>query len=144
MKRFQFGLERVRRWRHEQVDIEELKLQQLHSELKSLTAERERLETEEQSAHQALSVGTSISAGDLHHLDAFKQYVRAQSRKFAIQERGCEGKIAQQRQQVIEAVRQAELLERLKAQALAEWRSAYQKEEEGLAAELFLAKRKRP
>ena len=143
MKRFEFGLEKVRRWRHEQVDMEERKLLQLHSELKTLTAERQRLDTEAQTAQKSLRVGAAISAGDLHHLDVFKQYVRAQSQKLATQERACESKIAEQRKLVIEALRQAELLERLKTQALACWRSAYQKEEEGLAAELFLAKRKR-
>lgn len=143
MKRFEFGLEKVRCWRHEQVDMEELKLQQLYSELNGLTAARHQLEIECQSAQKSLRAGVSISAVDLHYLDEFKNYVRAQSQKLEVQERQCEAKIVQQRQRVIEALRQAELLDRLKTQALAGWRAAYQKEEETLAAELFLFKRKR-
>jgi hypothetical protein len=143
MKRFEFGLERVRRWRHEQVDLEELKLRQLHSELNALISTRKSLETEAQAAQQAVRAGARVSAGDLHHLDVFKDYVRAESQKLEAQERLCETRIAPQRQRVIEALRQAELLDQLKAQKLADWRSVYQKEEEGMAAELFLAKRKR-
>ena len=143
MKRFEFGLERVRRWRHEQVDMEELKLRQLESELSSLIATRKSLETEAQAAQPAVRAGATVSAGDLHYFDAFKEYVRAESQKLQTQERLCETRIAPQRQRVIEALRQAELLDRLKTQKLAGWRSAYQKEEEGMAAELFLAKRKR-
>ena len=40
MKRFDFRLERVRRWRAEQASVEELKLQQLRAEKERLEALR--------------------------------------------------------------------------------------------------------
>ena len=144
MKRFEFALDRVRRWRHEQAGMEELKLLELHRELDRLTLQRKSLEAESHESEQALRSAASISAEDLRHIDGFKQYVRAQSQKLELLQRQCQTRIGQQRQRLTEALRQAELLDRLKAQAFADWRSAHQKEEEALAAELFLAKRKRP
>ncbi len=47
---------------------------------------------------------------------------------------------AEQRQRVIEARRQAELLDRLHDQACKAWSAASDKEQETLAADLFLAK----
>jgi hypothetical protein len=44
---------------------------------------------------------------------------------------------------VIQARRDAELLERLKRKALAEWQAASDREQESLATELYLAKRVR-
>ena len=44
MKRFDFPLERVRRWRLEQQNVEELKLQQLRAELGGLTAVRREMQ----------------------------------------------------------------------------------------------------
>ena len=40
MKRFQFPLDRVRRWRSEQADVEELKLRQLRDRLSALGQEK--------------------------------------------------------------------------------------------------------
>ncbi len=48
--------------------------------------------------------------------------------------------MGEQRQQVMEARRQFELLDRLQQKAWHEWRAAGNKEQEDLAAELFLAK----
>jgi len=53
--------------------------------------------------------------------------------------RNAEAQAEQQRQKVVEARRQAELLEKLKGRALAEWQAASGREEETLASELYLA-----
>jgi hypothetical protein len=61
-------------------------------------------------------------------------------RDFDNQERRCEARIIEQRNQVMEARRQFELLDRLRQKLYEEWRAAGNKEQEELAAELFLAK----
>ncbi|HEV3145726.1 MAG TPA: hypothetical protein VGZ47_17695 [Gemmataceae bacterium] len=77
---------------------------------------------------------------ELESLDSFRLYVRGRVRDLESQERQCEAKIVEQRNHVLEARRQFELLERLREKALTEWRAAGNKEQEEMAAELFLAK----
>ena len=46
MKRFNFPLDRVRRWRLEQLNVEELRLQQLRAELEGLAASKRLIQDE--------------------------------------------------------------------------------------------------
>jgi len=79
----------------------------------------------------------------LQSLDAYRLHARTKIRDIEIRERQTEAQVEQQRQRVIQARREAELLERLKRQALDEWRAASDREQETLAAESYLAKRSR-
>jgi len=144
MRKFQFQLERVRRWRQEQAALEELKLERAHGQLAALAeqkagAERSRAESERQVLQQA-----SIDAGELQALDAYRRHVRARIGWIETRRREVGVEVERQRQRVVEARRQAELLERLKAKMFAQWRVAGDREEEALATELYLAKRIRP
>ena len=143
MKRFQFPVERVRLWRHEQAEMEELKLQQLNAELLRLTTQQQDLQNEAARSEEALRQGGPIVADELARLDDFKQYVRAHSKTLDEQRRQNEAKTVEQRKVLIEAKRKAKLLNQLKEKALSTWSSAHNKEQEELSAELFLAKRKR-
>ena len=144
MKRFHFPLERVRRWRGEQADLEEMKLERLFAELSAIQRQREELLSERIQAETLLNCGQPISAEELARLDAFRQYVQARCISLDQIERDQAAKIAQQRQRVVEARRQFELLERLRKKNLMQWQGASNQEEETLAAELYLARRRRP
>ena len=140
MKRFNFPLETVRRWRLERAGIEEAKLRQILAEKQKFAATKEQIQIEmAQSAQQVLGQ-PSMQALELESLDSFRLHVRGQVRKIENQERECEGRIVEQRKKVLEARRQFELLDRLRQKALTEWRAAGNKEQEEMAAELFLAK----
>jgi hypothetical protein len=143
MKRFEFSLERVQRWRRSQADIEELKLRQLLADLYATDQRKCRLLEERTQAEAAILSQGIAAAEDLASLDAFRQYVRAQGR--ALDQIRCqqEEKIAAQRERVIEARRHFELLQRLQHNALAQWQEAFNKEQEEMASELFLAKMNR-
>lgn len=143
MKRFQFGPEKVRVWREKQAEVEEVKLQRLHSELQRVVLQQQSLQAEAQAADQAVRERPQMDSQDLAHLDSFKQYVRARFLKLTAEQRQWEAKIVQQRQLWVEARRAAELLNQLKADRLVEWRASHDKEQENLSTELFLAKRKR-
>ena len=58
MKRFDFPLERVRRWRREQASLEELKLQQFRAEMAGLQAAQRQIEIDRAAIRTA-----SIDAG---------------------------------------------------------------------------------
>jgi len=140
MKRFHFPLETVRRWRLERAGIEELKLRQILAAKQKLAASKEKIKVEvAQTARQVLEQ-PSIPALELESLDSFRLHVRGRIRQMEQQERECEGRIIQQRNNVLEARRQFELIDQLRQKALTEWRALGNKEQEDMAAELFLAK----
>jgi hypothetical protein len=140
MKRFNFPLERVRRWRSEQRSLEELKLQQLRAERQALADAKEQVQSDLAKTQQEILAQPSFEALELESLDSFRIHVRGRVRDIENRERQWEAKVVEQRQRVIEARRQFELLDRLRQKALAEWRAAGDKEQETLAAEMFLAK----
>jgi hypothetical protein len=82
----------------------------------------------------------SMRPFELESLDSFRVHGRGQIRNLENQEQQCEARVIAQRTQVLEARRQFELLERLRQKAMNAWRAAGNKEQEELAAELFLAK----
>jgi len=140
MKRFDFPLERVRRWRSEQVSIEELKLQQLRAQRDALAAGKQQVRDELAQVERDLFGRSSLEPIDLESLDSYRFFVRGRVRDFEQRERQCEAKINEQRAKVLETRRRFKLLDGLKQNAFAEWRAAADKEQEDLAAELYLAK----
>ena len=140
MKRFRFPLERVRRWRAGQATLEELKLEQLRKQQAKLREEKQGIETERARSEQEVLGQPSMDAGELQSLDAYRLHARSKVREIENRERQAETQVAEQRQCVIQARRNAELLERLKQKTLDEWSAASDREQEGLAAELYLAR----
>ena len=139
MKRFSFPLERVLRWREEQATLEELKLEQLRARVAALEQQKRDTAFERvRSATEVLSHRV-VEATELENLDAYRLHMRDKIRDLGNRVRKAEVQAEQQRQKVVEARRQAELLERLKCRALAEWQAASDREEETLASELYLA-----
>ena len=143
MKRFQFPLERVRRWRLEQAGVEELKLQQLRAELAAMQAARQQIETEAAETVRLILAQPMVEPLELETMDSFRIYIKNKVQRFLDRERQWGVKVAEQCQRVIEARRQFELLDKIRQRAFGEWRAAVEKEQETLAAELFLAKARR-
>jgi flagellar biosynthesis chaperone FliJ len=143
MKAFQFPLEQVRLWRAEQAELEELKLQRANTELQSLRHLAQQVQAESDQAARCVLGGVSVDAVDLACLDGFREHTRVELGKIAEQTKQCQQRVEGQRRRLIESRRQFELLDRLKKKAMGEWRLARDKEQEELAAELFLAKRTR-
>jgi len=140
MKRFDFPLETVRRWRLERAGVEELKLRQILAEKQKLAATKQQIESETVQTVRKLLAQSSVASIELASLDSFRLFVRGRIRDLESQERQCEARIIAQREKVVEARRQFELLDRLRQKAFTEWRAAGNKEQEDMAAELFLAK----
>jgi hypothetical protein len=140
MKRFEFPLETVRRWRLERAGIEELKLRQMLAEKQRLAASKGQIQSEMAQTLRQVLGQPSIQSRELESLDSFRLYTRGRVRDLEDQEQKCEARIVEQRTKVLEARRQFELLERLRQKAITEWRAAGNKEQEEMAAELFLAK----
>ena len=143
MKRFDFPLEHVRRWRREQASLEELKLQQLRAEMASIQAAQRQIAADRVESEQHVLTQAYVDPLQLESLDSYRQFTAGKVRHLESRKQQWEAKIADQLSKVIEARRKFELLERLRQGALDEWQVAADKEQEDLAAELFLAKSQR-
>jgi hypothetical protein len=140
MKRFSFSLERVRRWRLEQLNVEELKLQQIRTERQALADAKQQVRDELAYSRKEVLAQSSMLGGELENLDSFRQHVHGKVRGIENREQQAEAKVREQRARVLEARRQYELLDQLRVKALAKWRLAADKEQETLTAELFLSR----
>ena len=143
MKRFHFPLERVRLWRAEQVTLEQLRLEQVASRLARIREDKRQTLSARLQSEQQILTQPRIDATDLENLAAYRLHIGNKIRELDGRERQAEGAWIEQRQRVIQARRDAELLERLKQKAIGEWQAAADREQETLASELFLAKRVR-
>jgi flagellar biosynthesis chaperone FliJ len=140
MKRFEFSLERVREWREKRVSIEEARMERLVAELQAVEARRVELERECERNESAVIRAPSVASSELRAIDDFRRYVRAQRRVLANARSDCERKMEDQRQRIVEARREAELLDKLKHRRLRAWKHEFDKEIESQAADAYLAK----
>ncbi len=143
MKAFRFPLDQVRLWRQEQADVEELKLQKIYAELQSLRHLARQVQAASDQAVRLVLGRIPIEAAGLANLDGFREHSRNRLKQIGEQIKLCQQRAEEQRLRLIEKRLQFELLDRLKKQARAEWRAGRDKEQEDLAAELYLAKRTR-
>jgi hypothetical protein len=143
MKRFDFPLDRVRRWRREQASLEELKLQQFRAELNTVTAAKQQIQSDLARSEQQVLAQPSWAPLELESLESFRLHVRGRVRDFEQRERVGEDKLVEQRQKVLEARRHCELLDRLRHTSHVAWQAEVDKEQEDLAAELFLSRGRR-
>ena len=139
MKRFEFPLDRVRRWRAEQASLEEVKLQQLRAEAARLVEQKRELEAEASESVRAVLAQQSIQPIELTTLESYGLHLRRRILELENLRRQAEAKVLEQRLRFIEARRQFELLDRLQQKAWREWVASSNKEQEELASEMFLA-----
>ena len=139
MKRFNFRLEQVRKWRQEQADAEEMRLGQLNAErLRNQELQREITAAAEESQRKVLAQA-SVTAEDLGSLEAFHDYAQHEVHRLQAQEAQIDKRIVEQRQKALEAHRSFQLLDGLRDKALLTWTAARDKEQDELGAELYLA-----
>ncbi len=142
MKRFSFPLETARQWRNRQAELEELRLQQLFSERQRCADRRAALDEELANERRNIS-DRGVDARQLAALDRFCVFVAREQQRLAAAIADCERRIETQRAALMQARRAFELIDRLKDKALGQWNAAGAKEQEDLAAELYLMRRPR-
>ncbi len=141
MKRFEFRLERVRKWRQDQADLEDQRLEQLYSELRAIETRRKEIESEAEMCRRGVLTQRTVTAEELAYMAAFRSWADEQVRRLIEQQREAESRVQKQKQRVLEAHRKFQLLDGLKDKALVGWTVERDKEQEELAAELYLAKK---
>jgi flagellar export protein FliJ len=140
MKRFEFQLARVRDYRRQQLDVEELKLQSMLTERQALESESLRLEAEVAETRRSLMVTRSAESQELIFLDSYLRHLAAGKKRHAAKVADWQSRAIKQREAVLDARRRFLLLEKLEQRQLEEWKAALDREQENLASELYLAR----
>jgi len=143
MKKFSFPLSRVMEWRETQVELEQVKLERLHAELRGLESRVATLRADVEASHRSLVVARAATGAELAALDAFRRSAAMQCGHLETAMVGCRGRIAAQMQVIVQRRREARLLERLHERRLADWNAEYAREIDREADELYLAGRVR-
>jgi hypothetical protein len=140
MQRFRFALQNVLQFRQTQLDLERARVEQLYSALRSLEAEQAAIDIEKEGEARAIKHLGVVEPLELLALDAFAR--AAENRRDALEarKRGVEETITHQKQRVVDAQRNKELLEMLQRKRKQEWTVAADREVEEIASEAFLAR----
>ena len=139
MKRFAFRLEQVRRWRQDQEELEEMRLEQFHAALRSIEAQQREIAAAAQS-RRAVLAQSAVTAEELGSLESVHEYAKEEIRRLKGEEQDWKARIEEQIQRVLEANRRFQLLDGLRDKALVAWTAARDKEQEELGAEVYLSK----
>jgi flagellar export protein FliJ len=140
VKRFDFRLARVRDYRRQQLEMEEAKLEVLRAERQQLDAESLRLENEVAGTRNSLMVTTSVEAQELVAADQYLRYLATVEKRQAAKIADWQQRAAKQQQAMLEARRRVRLLEKLEEKQLRLWKAEADREQENLAAELYLGR----
>jgi len=140
VKRFEFQLARVRDYRRQQLEVEEVKLQALLTERQALESEKLRLENEAAETRQSLMVTRSAESQELVFLDSYLRHLAAEKKRHANKVADWQARALKQREAVVGARRRVLLMEELEQRQFEEWKTALDREQENLASELYLAR----
>jgi len=140
VKKFQFPLERVRRFRKLQMETEQVKLEQLQAHLASIDSMEAELHRQKQQADQALVESPTVGTPELAVVDSFRAYTQRMANIFALRRAQVQEEILMQKENLLVARQKYEVLERLKSNRHAKWKYDLHREVEQLATEAYLAR----
>lgn len=141
MKRFEFRLASVLRWRQVQMEAEQAKLQELVAEQQRLVRDLETAGAERLNAKAAVYNLTNLDNTELRTMSAFLLGVDARTAKTHARLAELAGFIEERRQVVIKAERKVRLLEKLREGKRAVWKHEADLEIETAAQEAWLSAR---
>lgn len=128
------------RYRQSQVESQQAVLEALYAKLQALEKEEKNLAAERVSADQVVKSQSSTMALSLLALDSFSRHVTRRKTDLEESKVDCLRRIAEQQVCVVQARREHELLVRIQQRRKQEWQQAWEKEQDELASELYLAK----
>ena len=144
MKRFRFAPDALLALRRRTLEKHEAELAGLQARREAAFQRAAELERQSERARAAVQEAPRLRGADLRLADASAQALLQASDQARGGAQALDADLARARQVVLQARRNVEVLEALRERSLAEWRRAADKEEETLAAELYLARRSRP
>ena len=140
MQSFHFRLEKVLAWRRTELELEQYKMRLLCVELEQIEQSRARLTAERVVAHHEILRARRIDGADLNAHAARLVHFDGQDRVLLRRRGEQEQLIAKAHERLLEAQRRLRLLEKLRANRHAQWRTELNREIETFAAEAHLAR----
>ncbi len=140
MTTFRFPLEKVLRWRHTQLELEEAQFRRQAAELANLDRALAEIEASALSAEMELRGQEVVTGRDLATLGGYRLAVKELERQISRQREDCRKLVAERQAAMMEARRRFRLLEKLKERRLGEWEKERDREMEEIASESFLAR----
>jgi flagellar export protein FliJ len=140
MHAFRFRLQRVLEWQRTQCGLAENRLKQLYGELGRAEAAVEQLRAQRTAADIEVLSAKNISLVELAALAAYRAHTRKTELVLVQKRTECETRLSAQRQVCTEEQRQRKLLEKLYERRRSAFDREVDREMEGLAGELFLAR----
>lgn len=148
MKKFQFRLEAVARWRAATLESAENKYRALVAEEARTHREIEQLEEATARERRSVSENRRISGTQLAYLHEFQVFAGREMVRLTTQKAEIAKQMEAQFQVVLQERQGVQLLEKLRERALAEWNVEFQKDlqltaDEAYSARLLLRSRER-
>jgi flagellar export protein FliJ len=140
MKAFRFPLDRALHLRRMQLEIEQVRLQQIQAEILRIHNSVAALEQFGVETRNWISGNRSLDSGSICTVADFQQRSRQVVLAMAHRTRDLRGQAEAQKARTLEARRRVKLLEILRESRYAEWLSEADREQETFAAEAFLAR----
>ena len=140
MKTFRFPLQRVLEWRALQLRVEEEKLAGLQQQLAALLQSRENLAAARKRSESHLFASGAAAGSDLQSWALYQARLAKQQEVLKVQLLQCEKLILEQRQRLLKARTDHRVLEKLKERRWTQWVYLNDREVEGTAAEVYLAR----
>jgi len=143
MRSFRFSLEKVLSWRRTELQAEEARLAALFAQRTRLDAARAEIRAVRDRAGSRMLEAGPIDGVELASLSGYLRRLEKELIALDRQRAQSGEEILKQGARVVDAHRRVRLLEKLKDRRLGEWRLDWQRENENLASESFLARWRR-
>jgi flagellar export protein FliJ len=140
MKTFAFPLDRVMEFRRMQARLEEIKLESMYAELRSIDTKEVALIQQGVASEKAIRAQKSVTGFDLEMFHSYREAMHEERRRMDKARAECRGKIDAQLQVVSGKRRDVKLLEHLKSKRFGAWEKEMFKELDQQAEEAYLAK----
>ena len=139
MRRFDFPLEQVLRWRRTQFELEEFRVRQLNEELGRIGEQLRELTAARDASVRTIRDAESIDGAYLNSLATYLLRLNHSTEALRLRQTEQGRRVAEQDRRVIAARRRVRLLEKLRSRLLETWKADLARETESLAAESYLS-----
>lgn len=140
MKKFRFPLQHLLNYRRARLAAEQAKLEKILAEQRSLEQRRAALEQEDRAIRENLRRLPELSSAEIEAAAAFRRYAEAEAVRLLSAEGELASRLERQREALLAARREVEVLERLRERKREDWRRELDREMEAQVAELVVAR----
>lgn len=140
MKKFRFPLDRLLNYRRALLAAEQARLEKMLAEQRALRERRAALEREDGAIRENLRRLPELTSAELEAAALFRRYAEAETVRLLSAEGELASRLERQREALLSARREVEVLERLREKKRGEWRRELDREMEAQVAELVVAR----